>query len=200
MKAVFYGDSNTYGYDPRGFFGGRYDEELIWTTLAEKALHGSWRIINEGMNGRQLPVGEYAYAYIERMLSVLSTGDIFAVMLGTNDLLVSLEPDAGVPVRRMEELLRRLTAKEGGPGLLIIAPPYIGTADHPDPLMARYYAESVRMNEGYRRLSDEYGTLFADSAKWGVELAFDDVHFSENGHRTFAGHISEVLTRTEKRE
>ena len=26
-KVLFYGDSNTYGYDPAGFMGGRYPEE-----------------------------------------------------------------------------------------------------------------------------------------------------------------------------
>ena len=25
MKVICYGDSNTYGYDPRGWLGGRYD-------------------------------------------------------------------------------------------------------------------------------------------------------------------------------
>ena len=27
-KIIFYGDSNTYGYDPRGFFGMRYPKEV----------------------------------------------------------------------------------------------------------------------------------------------------------------------------
>ena len=31
MKILCFGDSNTYGYDPRGYFGGRYDHPYIVT-------------------------------------------------------------------------------------------------------------------------------------------------------------------------
>ncbi len=37
MRMLCYGDSNTYGYDPRGFFGGSYPAESRWVgILAEK--------------------------------------------------------------------------------------------------------------------------------------------------------------------
>ena len=197
MKIIFYGDSNTYGFDPRGYSGGRYDVKDIWTVLVQEMLGSGWQVINEGMNGRRLPAGDYASAYMEELFASLSPEDFFAVMLGTNDLLVSMEPDARKPVRRMEELLERLTNKADGPRLLIIAPPYIGGRECPgtDPLMAGYFEESVRMNEGFRCLAERYGVMFADAAKWGIELAYDDVHFSENGHRMFAVHISEVLRK-----
>jgi len=29
-KLILFGDSNTYGYDPRGFLGGRYPEKVRW--------------------------------------------------------------------------------------------------------------------------------------------------------------------------
>lgn len=31
MKILCIGDSNTYGYDPRSFFGDRYPEDVRWT-------------------------------------------------------------------------------------------------------------------------------------------------------------------------
>ena len=33
MRMLCYGDSNTYGYDPRGFFGDRYPEESRWVDI-----------------------------------------------------------------------------------------------------------------------------------------------------------------------
>ena len=30
MNVICFGDSNTYGYDPRGYFGGRYDADSRW--------------------------------------------------------------------------------------------------------------------------------------------------------------------------
>ena len=33
MNVLCFGDSNTYGYDPRGYFGGRYDAGSRWVDL-----------------------------------------------------------------------------------------------------------------------------------------------------------------------
>ena len=33
MKVICFGDSNTYGYDPRGYFGGRYDADSRWVDI-----------------------------------------------------------------------------------------------------------------------------------------------------------------------
>ena len=53
MTISCYGDSNTFGYDPRGFLGDRYD--LPWPeTLA--ALTG-WHVRNNGSCGRRVPAG-----------------------------------------------------------------------------------------------------------------------------------------------
>lgn len=47
-----YGDSNTYGYDPRSYLGGRYPESVRWTGLLN-AL--GIKVITEGENGRSIP-------------------------------------------------------------------------------------------------------------------------------------------------
>ena len=47
-KIVCFGDSNTYGYDARSFFGERLPENERWPEILG-ALSG-WEIINEGVN------------------------------------------------------------------------------------------------------------------------------------------------------
>ena len=44
MKVVCYGDSNTWGYDPRGYFGGQYDHP--WPEIL--AVKTGWNVVNEG--------------------------------------------------------------------------------------------------------------------------------------------------------
>ncbi len=51
-RIVCYGDSNTYGYDPRSYLGGRYPETVRWTALLSA---DGWTVINEGENGRSIP-------------------------------------------------------------------------------------------------------------------------------------------------
>ncbi len=56
MQILCFGDSNTYGYDPRGFFGDRYGAEDRWVDLLAKQT--GHEIINAGANGRSLTFSE----------------------------------------------------------------------------------------------------------------------------------------------
>ena len=96
MKTIlFYGDSNTYGYDPRSFFGDRFSREIRWTSRLAAAAEKDWKVFSEGMNGREIPSGKYELQHVYSLLQEGIQGappDWFAVMLGTNDLF-STYPD-----------------------------------------------------------------------------------------------------------
>ena len=51
------------------------------------------------------------------------------------------------------------------------------------------------MNEAFRTIASEQGVLFADASEWGIDLAFDQVHFTAEGHRTFAGKMTSLLEK-----
>lgn len=81
MQVLCFGDSNTYGYDPCGFFGDRYDAEDRWPDLL--ARQTGCDVINLGANGREISHGHAPL----HLLAEYAPVDIFLVMLGTNDLL-----------------------------------------------------------------------------------------------------------------
>ena len=75
MNVICFGDSNTYGYDPRSYLGGRYDADSRWVDiLAEET---GWTVCNLGENGREIPASP----------DFPADTDLLIVMLGTNDLL-----------------------------------------------------------------------------------------------------------------
>ena len=43
------------------------------------------------------------------------------------------------------------------------------------------------------RLAEQLGIRFADAGKWDIPLAYDGVHFTEQGHRAFAAGLLEEL-------
>ena len=54
--------------------------------------------------------------------------------------------------------------------------------------------QSVRLAGLYRDIAGYAGILFADAGDWKIDLLFDGVHFSPEGHRAFAeGLLREVL-------
>lgn len=52
MKVICHGDSNTFGYDPRSWLGGRYDAGSRWVDIL--AAETGWTVSNWGENGREM--------------------------------------------------------------------------------------------------------------------------------------------------
>ena len=161
--------------------------------MVAERLGTEWQVRPEGMNGRQLPDLPCDEKWIRPLLRDLHAGDVFSVMLGTNVLLVTTEPDAAEPVRRMRAFLHFLRAEMPETGILVIAPPWVGSEQSRDPAILRYRETGREMNEGFRQEALRAGVFFADAAQWQIDLSADQVHFSEKGHRQFAGNMTELL-------
>lgn len=195
---LFYGDSNTYGYDPRSFFGDRFSREIRWTSRLAAAAEKEWKVLSEGMNGREIPSGKYELQHVYSLLQEGIQGappDWFAVMLGTNDLF-STYPDfsAGTVAEKMARFLDQI--KEAAPqvSILLIAPPLIGWEEAPSLEEQLLYRESLRLGALYEDLAANRELTYVNTAEWNIPMGFDGVHFSEEGHRIFADRMLEVLS------
>jgi lysophospholipase L1-like esterase len=60
--------------------------------------------------------------------------------------------------------------------------------------------ESQELGNEYRELADRKGCLFADSGEWDIEMTFDGVHFSPEGHAAFAEKLQKALDDFRSRE
>ena len=178
MRILCFGDSNTYGYDPRGFFGDRYSSDDRWVDLL--ARQTGHEIINAGVNGREIPRDSL-------LLTPHKNADILIVMLGTNDLLQGAT--AGEAAARMESFL--ISAHTYFPQMILIAPPPMKRgAWVADPGLV---TRSVRLADKYRLLAESLGIPFVDTRDWNIDLAFDGVHFTEAGHHAFAKMLQQTL-------
>ena len=180
MRILCFGDSNTYGYDPRGYFGDRYGAEDRWVDLLAKQT--GHECINAGSNGREIPRNPYAL----RLLTEHAPVDIFLVMLGTNDLLQGAT--AKEAATRMDAFLEPLLPY--CTQILLIAPPPMkrGAWVPTDELVA----ESIYLAEEYKLLAEKLNIPFVDTRHWNIELTFDGVHFTEEGHNAFAKNLRKV--------
>lgn len=172
MKIICFGDSNTFGYDPRGYFGGRYDRP--WPDILARKL--GCTVLNWGENGREIPV---------RAVDFPADADFVIVMLGTNDLLQGASPDAACG--RMKRFLEKLNRDR----ILLIAPPPMKLgAWVPEQSLIE---NSKSLGKYFRGLSERLGVCFADAGGWNVPLTFDGVHLTEDGHEIFVEELSKIL-------
>lgn len=186
-RILCYGDSNTYGYDPRSYLGERYPESVRWTALL--AAEG-WDVRNEGANGRTIPRKDWE---IEAALQTIrgQEPDTAIVMLGTNDLL----QDPGLSARecagRMERFLSSLIQESSACKYLLVFPPPMTTGAWVQD--AGTLARSRQLAGYYAETAHRLGIAYADAGGWNISLLYDGVHFSPDGHQAFADGIKETL-------
>ena len=176
MKVICFGDSNTYGYDPRSYFGGRYNADNRWVDiLAEQT---GWTIFNMGQNGREIPFSAPSFP---------ADADLLIVMLGINDLLQGRSPEQAA--ERLERFLSGISLDRKK--ILLIAPPPVTLgAWVPN---QQLIDDSHAFAQLCQALAERIDIRFADAGKWNISLAYDGVHFTEQGHKAFASELMEVL-------
>ena len=181
MKILCFGDSNTYGYDPRSFFGSQYPAQHRWVDLLAQKLNCD--AVNEGENGREIPRQVWELQRFDLMLSNQSPLDCLLVMLGGNDLLQGNSVEA--IAQRMEAFLKRIPLEK--PQIVLIGPPRM----QPGAWITdnRLLEDCVRLNAAYQALAEKLGIRFIDTTDWDIEVTFDGVHYSEQGHQTFAENL-----------
>lgn len=191
---ICYGDSNTYGYDPRAGSGGRYSKS--WTEILKKKLN--CEVENHGICGRCIPHTPSQLKFACEQLNDWKERDgslKMWIMLGTNDLLQEENYTAEYAANRMDFFLRLLIEQDAVRSnkiqLVLIAPPKMEYGSWVEE--ERIYNESRKLGDEYQRVARKLGIAFVDAGKWDIPVVFDGVHFSEEGHREFANNILNAL-------
>ena len=104
-----YGDSNTYGYDPRSFLGDRYAKDIRWTGILDGT--SDWSVTCCGQNGREIPTQPRQWEQARELLrQAVPDGETRRRLLA---VLAADCMEAGRPLTE-EELHQRLADAERG--------------------------------------------------------------------------------------
>lgn len=176
MNVICFGDSNTYGYDPHSYLGDRYDADSRWVDIL--ASETGWTVSNMGENGREIPSAAPVLP---------EDTDLLIIMLGTNDLLQGRSPEQAA--EKLNRFLSGISLDRNK--ILLIAPP---------PVQLGAWVPNQQLIDDSRTfaqlcqtLAEHLGICFTDAGKWDIPLAYDGVHFMEQGHRAFAAGLLEEL-------
>ena len=206
MKNIlFYGDSNTWGFDPSTTL--RYPYHIRWTTICAAHLGADYNCIPAGMNGRTTafddPVkgARNGMKGLDYELQTHKPLDLLVIMLGTNDLKYT---DAEGSAAGMEHLVKLvLTANQryklsspvfpaAGRPILLVSPillkAHVGERDND-------LAEAARLSALYRHIADQNELYFMDAAQYAEPSDIDGVHLSVDGHRRLGAAIAETIKR-----
>ena len=206
ITVLAYGDSNTYGYNPRT--GLRYPEDIRWTGLLSSHLGSRYRVIEEGCNGRTTiyddPIDGWKNGldYLKPCLHSHKPVDIVIMMLGTNDLksvfglsAQQIAEGAGVLV----DTIQRFTLEKYGhqPKIVLISPPEIGPGISSSPFYGSFLEDAIDRSRQfpryYKEVAEKYGCVYFNAAEWIKPSRVDSLHLDPEAHRILAERLSEVI-------
>ncbi|MCL2472715.1 MAG: SGNH/GDSL hydrolase family protein [Treponema sp.] len=210
MKTVLcYGDSNTWGYDPRT--AGRYDHNTRWPMAMAKILNRGaspedpgWWVVEEGLNGRtscrEDPL-EGDKNGLRQLIPILESHkpfDVVAVMLGTNDLKPRFNPSPFDIAQGAQRVVVAIQESKFGPNdtapkvIMICPPPTVES-----PAFKHIFGDSIALSKKlkpfYRELAKECGAIFLDAGKFVTTSEADGIHFEKEGHLALAEAVANIV-------
>ena len=209
-RILCYGDSNTYGHDPKD--GSRLPRDQRWTGILAGLLGDGYEIIEEGLCGRTTvyacPDAPWSSGlpYLTPCVLTHRPFDLMILMLGTNDLQVPFRAIPLTAARGVEALVRRYRSldwgPEGAPRILLVSPIHIGDVSV-NPVFGPLFGYERASNYSrelapyYRDVADRLGCEFLDAAQFASPSPVDGLHMEPEEHaklaRAFAEKIREIF-------
>jgi lysophospholipase L1-like esterase len=188
-----YGDSNTWGYNPKD--GSRYSRDIRWPGVLQEELGHDYHVIEEGLCGRTTvwddPVEGHKNG-LEQLTPILHSHcplELVIIMLGTNDLKnrFSVSPlDITWSIGRLvETVLKSETAYSGPPPhALVISPaPLSDLSQCPFADIFRGGREkSIALAAILKAYCADNNIEFLDAADFIAISGTDGVHLEEPEH------------------
>lgn len=200
MKNIlFYGDSNTWGYNPET--DGRFPFTVRFTGRLASAFPED-RMLEAGLNGRNtaydddLEPWRNGAAFLPATLKTQDPLDLVVFMLGTNDLKFRYNRSVEEITDGMAQLVRivqdhTLWHARSNPEILLLAPPPLRAEGIALSRMSNQFdnssvERSKMLAKSYADLAAAYRCHFLDAGQIGEMGSLDGVHMSAQNHADLA--------------
>ena len=202
LTILCFGDSNTWGCKPGG--GERFPRDVRWPGALQGLLGDSYRVIEEGLNGRTATLehpwidGRSGRPYLLPCCRSHMPLDLVIVYLGTNDLADRYHLSAADVAEACTSLVRVVQFAECGrdgrtPPVLLVCPPPI-RATGPD--AAEYEAMAAKSRTLGARFAEAAGDLGAELLDLDGVVRYseeDPIHLDADAHRALAGAVEPLV-------
>jgi lysophospholipase L1-like esterase len=199
---VAFGDSNTWGYDPKS--ATRFAPEVRWTGVMQRELGPGHRVVEEGLNGRTTvfddPIEPYRRGadYLPPCLLSHAPLDCLIIALGCNDMKkrFSVSPtDIAAGAERLIQIARAEAVGPDGapPAILLAAPPPIAKLTEFAEMFEGAREKSLALAERYRAVAERQRVGFVDAGHFIACSDLDGIHFEPDAHAILGRAMAEAV-------
>lgn len=201
INILAYGDSLTWGSDPRG--GSRHPIGSRWPEAMAAELGREFIVVTDGLRGRTTafdqtasPANANGAAILPTSLHVHAPIDLVIIMLGTNDIWFGFGPKrAGDGLRRLVEVIQGhafRTAQSFQPKILLVAPPPMVESDDPD-ITSDLIAETQSLSQRVKYVAEMHNVPMFDAASVCHASPIDGVHMDAKNTATLGRSLAPVV-------
>lgn len=196
IRVLCYGDSNTYGADPKT--DERYPADVRWTGVLQNLLGDDYEIIEEGLGGRttiferENRPGRNGKTYLLPCVMSHSPFDIIILNLGTNDFKNKYLTAKDVAMGD-EELIKIIqenayNKNDEVPKMILVCPPDIdGSSDYAiDGGLAETSERIKQLPAELQKIAEKYNTGFVNLQELVRPSSEDGVHLDAESHKIIA--------------
>lgn len=196
MKTILcYGDSNTWGHSPST--QDRYTRDERWGGVLRNTLGKGHLVIEEGLCGRTTVwddpvegIHKNGRTYLLPCLESHQPIDLVVILLGTNDLKRRFGVGAFDVAQGAGVLVQIVQKSETGPNgeapkVLLLAPPPTEELDGTEfaEMFKGAEEKSKNLSDEFRRVAEELGCEFLDTADVIVSSKLDAIHLDAGEQR-----------------
>ena len=205
FRVVCIGDSITEG------FGLGDDPSVYYPSLLQEFLGDDFVVFNEGVTSSCVTMMEddegrtFGLPYVlqpeyDEALSL--AGDIYIIMLGTNDMKTVYNASPDAIANGLNEIVSKaesvMNIKQGFvPKILVVSPPEISTDILTGPFSGSFDQVSIdkskRLAEYYKKVADKHGCMFLDAKQYIKPSVEDGLHLGPDGHKGLAEIIAKTI-------
>jgi len=196
IKILCYGDSNTWGYNPRT--KKRYPVGVRWTSVLQKKLGKGYWVIEEGLNGRTTNLDDpgkiwrNGFTYLHPCLETHNPIDLVILMLGTNDMKDKFmrEPEDiahSVGLLLDETISTALNSKDKTSKVLVAGPPLVDESiDGVSEIFKDAGVKSKRLGKLFKEVALDHRAEYINIAQYVPPSSVDGFHFDPESHQIIA--------------
>ena len=204
-KIICYGDSNTFGYNPKD--GSRYDENIRWTSILQNNLT-EYEVINEGMCDRTGFVDNNkgflfsAQKHFPKLIEKFKDIDMLILWIGTNDLQFQYDINMETVEKGLENLIKIAQEKVED---IIIIPPVILNEKILDGYFKIQFDEtsivkSRKIGKIFKTIANAYYCSCFDINEYAMPSDFDGLHYDEISHKIIADKLADFIKNCSSRQ
>lgn len=204
-----FGDSLTWGFDPRGGANlVRYGFAERWTRLLQAELGSSYHVLENGLNGRTTvfddPVIGDMSGLVQLPVALKSNMplDLAIILLGSNDVKTRFGVNGDEIARGLGRLLEVISKSNFGPdgkapSTLVIVPPEMGEVSGTwlEPMFDSVHSRAAlkRLQETYPIVASAFDAHCFDINQVVGPGAIDGIHFDPSSLRPVAMALAKIV-------